>query len=124
MENSPTLGAFQIGRVRIDLLTFEGALSAIERLVDSGKGGAVYTPNVDHVVVRGITVRLRTDLLNCRREFVFLAAGQHNRRAEPRQLTRDREPDAGRAAGDDSHTICERFCRKHCGADNITRLHL
>ena len=80
--------------------------------------------NVDHVVVRCITMSLRTDLLNCRLEFVFLAAGQHNRRAEPRQLTRDREPDAGRATGDDPHSICERFFRKHCGADNITRVHL
>jgi N-acetylglucosaminyldiphosphoundecaprenol N-acetyl-beta-D-mannosaminyltransferase len=32
------------------VLTFAQALRAIESLVDEGKGGAVYTPNVDHVM--------------------------------------------------------------------------
>jgi N-acetylglucosaminyldiphosphoundecaprenol N-acetyl-beta-D-mannosaminyltransferase len=34
----------------MDSLTFAGALEAIEDLVESGAGGAVFTPNVDHVV--------------------------------------------------------------------------
>jgi N-acetylglucosaminyldiphosphoundecaprenol N-acetyl-beta-D-mannosaminyltransferase len=40
----------RIGRVWVDALSFRGALREIERLIDSGKGGAVYTPNVDHVI--------------------------------------------------------------------------
>jgi N-acetylglucosaminyldiphosphoundecaprenol N-acetyl-beta-D-mannosaminyltransferase len=40
----------RIGRVWIDALSFAGALDEIEKLVDSGQGGAVYTPNVDHVI--------------------------------------------------------------------------
>jgi N-acetylglucosaminyldiphosphoundecaprenol N-acetyl-beta-D-mannosaminyltransferase len=40
----------RIGKVWVDALTRTGALDAIEGLVDSGAGGAVYTPNVDHVV--------------------------------------------------------------------------
>jgi N-acetylglucosaminyldiphosphoundecaprenol N-acetyl-beta-D-mannosaminyltransferase len=40
----------RIGRVWIDVLTFADALDEIEKLVDRGQGGAVYTPNVDHVI--------------------------------------------------------------------------
>ncbi len=40
----------QVGRVPVDVLTFRQALAHIERLVDDGAGGAVFTPNVDHVV--------------------------------------------------------------------------
>jgi N-acetylglucosaminyldiphosphoundecaprenol N-acetyl-beta-D-mannosaminyltransferase len=40
----------RIGHVWIDAVTFTGALRRIEQLVDRGQGGAVYTPNVDHVV--------------------------------------------------------------------------
>jgi N-acetylglucosaminyldiphosphoundecaprenol N-acetyl-beta-D-mannosaminyltransferase len=40
----------RIGSVWVDVLTFAGALREIERLVDRGEGGAVFTPNVDHVV--------------------------------------------------------------------------
>lgn len=39
-----------IGGVWVDVLTFDGALGQIERLVDLGQGGAVFTPNVDHIV--------------------------------------------------------------------------
>jgi N-acetylglucosaminyldiphosphoundecaprenol N-acetyl-beta-D-mannosaminyltransferase len=39
-----------IGEVPIDAVTFEGALDAIERLVEAGQGGSVFTPNLDHVV--------------------------------------------------------------------------
>jgi N-acetylglucosaminyldiphosphoundecaprenol N-acetyl-beta-D-mannosaminyltransferase len=40
----------RIGAVWIDAVSFAEALLEIENLVDRGKGGAVYTPNVDHVV--------------------------------------------------------------------------
>jgi N-acetylglucosaminyldiphosphoundecaprenol N-acetyl-beta-D-mannosaminyltransferase len=40
----------RIGRVWVDAVTFNGALDAIEALVRSGRGGSVFTPNVDHVV--------------------------------------------------------------------------
>ncbi len=40
----------RIGRVWVDALSFDGALVEIEKLVDRGEGGAVFTPNVDHVV--------------------------------------------------------------------------
>ena len=40
----------RIGNVWIDAVTFPEALAEIEGLVDRGQGGAVYTPNVDHVV--------------------------------------------------------------------------
>src|SRR5262245_29386692 len=40
----------RIGRGWVDNLTFDEALAAIEKLVDRKQGGAVFTPNVDHVV--------------------------------------------------------------------------
>jgi N-acetylglucosaminyldiphosphoundecaprenol N-acetyl-beta-D-mannosaminyltransferase len=40
----------RIGHLWVDAVTFEGALAAIEGLVRAGKGGSVFTPNVDHVV--------------------------------------------------------------------------
>jgi N-acetylglucosaminyldiphosphoundecaprenol N-acetyl-beta-D-mannosaminyltransferase len=40
----------QIGRLFVDRLTFTEALDAICDLVRCGRGGAVFTPNVDHVV--------------------------------------------------------------------------
>jgi N-acetylglucosaminyldiphosphoundecaprenol N-acetyl-beta-D-mannosaminyltransferase len=40
----------RLGHLWIDAVRFEEALSAIEDLVTSRAGGAVYTPNVDHVV--------------------------------------------------------------------------
>jgi N-acetylglucosaminyldiphosphoundecaprenol N-acetyl-beta-D-mannosaminyltransferase len=39
-----------VGGVPIDSLTLQGAIQAIDGLVAAGKGGAVFTPNVDHVV--------------------------------------------------------------------------
>jgi len=35
----------------MDALSFDGALEAVERLLDSGNGGALFTPNVDHIVI-------------------------------------------------------------------------
>ncbi len=40
----------KLGKLSIDSLTFAQALDAIERLVDAGQGGSVFTPNIDHVV--------------------------------------------------------------------------
>jgi N-acetylglucosaminyldiphosphoundecaprenol N-acetyl-beta-D-mannosaminyltransferase len=39
------------GRVWVDALTFDEALDAFDALVQAGKGGRVYTPNVDHIVL-------------------------------------------------------------------------
>jgi N-acetylglucosaminyldiphosphoundecaprenol N-acetyl-beta-D-mannosaminyltransferase len=39
------------GRIWVDALTFDGALDAFEALVAARRGGRVYTPNVDHVVL-------------------------------------------------------------------------
>ncbi|MES3035107.1 MAG: WecB/TagA/CpsF family glycosyltransferase [Gemmatimonadota bacterium] len=50
---------FRIGTLDLDTITFNGALEAIQRLVDQGKGGAVFTPNVDHVMLAERDVRLR-----------------------------------------------------------------
>jgi N-acetylglucosaminyldiphosphoundecaprenol N-acetyl-beta-D-mannosaminyltransferase len=41
----------QIGALSVDRVTFAQALDAIEDLIASGQGGAVFTPNVDHVVL-------------------------------------------------------------------------
>src|SRR5882672_3865327 len=40
----------RIGKLWIDVIGFDDALDEIERLVHRGQGGAVYTPNVDHVI--------------------------------------------------------------------------
>ena len=40
----------RLGSIWIDALGFAEALDAIEQLVTDGHGGAVFTPNVDHVV--------------------------------------------------------------------------
>jgi N-acetylglucosaminyldiphosphoundecaprenol N-acetyl-beta-D-mannosaminyltransferase len=44
-------GRVRIGHLWIDALRFDEALDAIESLVRSGRGGSVFTPNVDHVVI-------------------------------------------------------------------------
>jgi len=49
----------RIGGLPIDRLTLEGAIAAIDELVSSGRGGAVFTPNVDHVVEYQDNPRLR-----------------------------------------------------------------
>jgi N-acetylglucosaminyldiphosphoundecaprenol N-acetyl-beta-D-mannosaminyltransferase len=41
----------RLGRIEIDAVTFGEALDAIERLVEAGRGGIVFTPNVDHVAL-------------------------------------------------------------------------
>ena len=57
-ERSPTK-SLRLGALRIDDLTFEQALDAIEALVAAGQGGSVFTPNVDHVVLVDEDPRLR-----------------------------------------------------------------
>jgi N-acetylglucosaminyldiphosphoundecaprenol N-acetyl-beta-D-mannosaminyltransferase len=49
-EPAPRRGLFY-GKVWVDALTFEAALDAFEQLVARGRGGRVFTPNVDHVVL-------------------------------------------------------------------------
>lgn len=41
----------RIGRLLVDMVTFDQAIGRIVSLAQSGKGGAVFTPNVDHVVL-------------------------------------------------------------------------
>lgn len=48
-----------MGELWIDRLTFAGALDAIGALVEAGAGGAVFTPNVDHVVLADADPRFR-----------------------------------------------------------------
>lgn len=50
----------RFGHIFVDRLTFAGALDAIDALVASGRGGAVFTPNVDHVVLADTDERLRS----------------------------------------------------------------
>jgi N-acetylglucosaminyldiphosphoundecaprenol N-acetyl-beta-D-mannosaminyltransferase len=50
-EDDPMATArFRVGDVGVDVLDLQGALDRIELLVRAGRGGAVFTPNVDHVV--------------------------------------------------------------------------
>ena len=41
---------FQVGQIRADVVDLSGAVERIEALVSAGAGGAIFTPNVDHVV--------------------------------------------------------------------------
>ncbi|HEY6458742.1 MAG TPA: WecB/TagA/CpsF family glycosyltransferase, partial [Polyangiaceae bacterium] len=47
----PARRRVRLGRVEIDVLTFDQALDAIAALVADKQGGAVFTPNVDHLVM-------------------------------------------------------------------------
>lgn len=49
----------RFGQLLVDSVRFDEALRRIEQLVDAGRGGMVFTPNVDHVVVASREVRLR-----------------------------------------------------------------
>jgi N-acetylglucosaminyldiphosphoundecaprenol N-acetyl-beta-D-mannosaminyltransferase len=49
----------RIGTLWIDALSFGDALREIEGLVDARKGGAVFTPNVDHVIKAESNVAFR-----------------------------------------------------------------
>lgn len=56
---SPLRKRLRLGEVPIDVLTFAGALEAIEALVTAGRGGYVVTPNVDHVVLADANAAFR-----------------------------------------------------------------
>jgi N-acetylglucosaminyldiphosphoundecaprenol N-acetyl-beta-D-mannosaminyltransferase len=49
----------RIGTVRVDALRLGEAIDAIGALVRSGRGGAVFTPNADHVVRLALSPRFR-----------------------------------------------------------------
>jgi N-acetylglucosaminyldiphosphoundecaprenol N-acetyl-beta-D-mannosaminyltransferase len=49
----------RVGRVWIDAVGFQGALDRIAALVDTGRGGSVFTPNVDHIVMAEEDQRFR-----------------------------------------------------------------
>lgn len=48
-----------IGELPLDVVSLQGALDEIERLVRAGQGGTVFTPNVDHVVLGQHNPRFR-----------------------------------------------------------------
>jgi N-acetylglucosaminyldiphosphoundecaprenol N-acetyl-beta-D-mannosaminyltransferase len=54
------LGRLRIGSIEIDSLTFAEALDAIAAMVAGGRGGAVLTPNLDHVVLAEDDPRFRS----------------------------------------------------------------
>ncbi|HEY1694846.1 MAG TPA: WecB/TagA/CpsF family glycosyltransferase [Polyangiaceae bacterium] len=62
-EHPPAAGSarrrVRLGRVAVDALTFDQALDAIASLVADKRGGAVFTPNVDHVVMVDHDARFR-----------------------------------------------------------------
>jgi N-acetylglucosaminyldiphosphoundecaprenol N-acetyl-beta-D-mannosaminyltransferase len=49
-RHADPLRRLRIGSIWVDVLTFSQALREIEVLVDARQGGAVFTPNVDHIV--------------------------------------------------------------------------
>jgi N-acetylglucosaminyldiphosphoundecaprenol N-acetyl-beta-D-mannosaminyltransferase len=51
--------SFVLGPVRIDSVSPGEALDSVEALVSAGAGGAVFTPNVDHVVIAHEDPRMR-----------------------------------------------------------------
>ena len=55
----PRPGRLRLGHVCLDRLTFAEAIDEIERLVEAKRGGAVFTPNVDHVVNADRNANLR-----------------------------------------------------------------
>lgn len=57
---SPVEGRLRIGGLFVDCVTFEGALATIAALVEARRGGIVFTPNVDHVVLAGEDPRFRS----------------------------------------------------------------
>jgi N-acetylglucosaminyldiphosphoundecaprenol N-acetyl-beta-D-mannosaminyltransferase len=46
----PRRQRLRIGHLWVDALRFDEVLREIEKLVDRGQGGSVFTPNVDHIV--------------------------------------------------------------------------
>jgi len=54
------LPRISIGALPLDVVDFEGALNAIDRLISAKQGGTVFTPNVDHIVMAEHDERFRT----------------------------------------------------------------
>ena len=54
------LPRIRVGQLPIDVVDFEGAVEAIDRLISARNGGTVFTPNVDHVVMAEHDERFRT----------------------------------------------------------------
>ena len=61
MSTGPlALPRVRVGKLSLDVVDFEGALDAIDRLIRNKNGGTVFTPNVDHVVMAEHDERFRT----------------------------------------------------------------
>jgi N-acetylglucosaminyldiphosphoundecaprenol N-acetyl-beta-D-mannosaminyltransferase len=59
-RDEPTPGArLSFGPLGVDPATLSDAVDAVEGLVRGGQGGAVFTPNVDHVVLAEQDARMR-----------------------------------------------------------------
>jgi N-acetylglucosaminyldiphosphoundecaprenol N-acetyl-beta-D-mannosaminyltransferase len=58
-HGAPSKERVRIGKIAIDAVTFEEALDAIEALVRDKRGGTVFTPNVDHIVIADENERFR-----------------------------------------------------------------
>jgi N-acetylglucosaminyldiphosphoundecaprenol N-acetyl-beta-D-mannosaminyltransferase len=54
-----------LGALEVDSVTFDEAIDRIVALVQAGKGGCVFTPNVDHVVQVEHDARLREAYAQC-----------------------------------------------------------
>ena len=54
----------KLGEVPIDVLSFAGALEAIDAVVTSRRGGYVVTPNIDHVVLADENLAFRDSYTN------------------------------------------------------------
>jgi N-acetylglucosaminyldiphosphoundecaprenol N-acetyl-beta-D-mannosaminyltransferase len=60
MSTYVTPERIRVGRLPVDMVSFEGALDVIDQLVRSGNGGTVFTPNVDHIVMAEHNQRFQT----------------------------------------------------------------
>jgi len=60
LSNPLALPRIRVGKLPLDVVDFEGALDAIDRLIREKNGGTVFTPNVDHVVMAEHDERFRT----------------------------------------------------------------
>ena len=49
----------RFGRLWVDALAFDDAIASVRELVTRGKGGAIFTPNVDHVVMADVHAGMR-----------------------------------------------------------------
>jgi N-acetylglucosaminyldiphosphoundecaprenol N-acetyl-beta-D-mannosaminyltransferase len=58
-SSEPSWRSLRIGQLRVDAVTQAEAIDAICALVDTGAGGRVYTPNIDHVVLAETDTELR-----------------------------------------------------------------